>query len=146
MRIVIEPDDSAGQRKIAMGLQECSLAEVIEQDLSTDGVDIRMRQAMVLLKEERVIRRPFDYTWIMVMVNQGFVEDLKPFVSYQSFREHLLEIGVRNVPCRSTLCNAYKKFSGKWPNLAFSDTDDPKETLRRNNVGRRFLSAFKKKK
>ena len=91
-----------------------------------------MRQAIELLKEERVIRRPFDYTWVMVVVNQGFVEGLKPFVSYQSFREYLLEVGVRKVPCRSTLCNAYKKYSGRWPNWSFIDTEDPKEILRRN--------------
>ena len=146
MIIIIEPADNAGQIKIARGLHECNLADVIEQELGAGNVECRMRHAVEQLQEDGVFKRPFDHTWIMVVVQQGFAEGLKPFGSPQSYRDYLREIGVKDVPCRSTLSSAYKKYSGRWPNLTFSDTDDPKETLRRNNVGRRFLSAFNKKK
>lgn len=146
MKIFLEPADDAGLRDIAIGLQRLGFVEVLEQELGVGDVEYRMRQAVETLQKERVFKRPFDHTWILVVVQQGFADGLKPFVSPQSYRDYLREIGVKSVPCRSTLSSAYKKVSGKWPNLAFSDTDDPKETLRRNNVGRRFLSAFKKKK
>lgn len=146
MRVILEPSDSEELREFATSLKKLGLAEVIERELRTDAVEHRMRRAIEQLKEDGVLKHPFDHTWIMVVVQQGFAEGLKPFRSSQSYRDYLREIGVKKFPCRSTLSCAYKKYSGRWPNLIFSDTDDPKETLRRNNVGRRFLCAFNKKK
>ena len=146
MRVIMEPGDSAEMREFAASLKKLGLAEVMEQELGAGDVEYRLRHAVEQLQEDGVFKRPFDHTWIMVVVQQGFAEGLKPFRSPQSYRDYLREIGVKDVPCRSTLSSAYKKYSGRWPNLTFSDTDDPKETVRRNNVGRRFLSAFNKKK
>ena len=145
MRVIMEPNDSIEMREFAASLKKLGLAEVLEREQRTDDVEHRMRRAVEQLKGDGVFKHPFDHTWIMVVVQQGFAEGLKPFRSPQSYRDYLNEIGVKDVPCRSTLSNAYKKYSGRWPNLIFSDTDDPKETLRRNNVGRRFLCAFNKK-
>ena len=145
MRVILELDDSDEMREFAASLKKLGLAEVMEWEMRTGDVEHRMRHAVEQLQEKGVFKHPFDHTWIMVVVQQGLAEGLKPFRSPQSYRDYLNEIGVKNVPCRSTLSNAYKKYSGRWPNLIFSDTDDPKETLRRNNVGRRFLCAFNKK-
>ena len=146
MKIILEPGDSAEMREFANSLKKLGLAEVMEQELGAGDVEYRMRQTVELLQKDNVFKHPFDHTWIMVVVQQGFAEGLKPFGSPQSYRKYLKEIGVKCIPCRSTLSSAYKKYSGRWPNLTFTDTDDPGETLRRNNVGRRFLSAFNKKK
>ncbi|MBR5393557.1 MAG: hypothetical protein IK144_06495, partial [Bacteroidaceae bacterium] len=59
---------------------------------------------------------------------------------------YLIDIGVKHVPSRGTLYNRKWECKGEYPNLSFTDTDDPTETLRRNNVGRRFLSAVNRGK
>ena len=94
MRVILEPGDSAELRAFAASLKMLGLAEVTEQELGAGDVEYRMRQAVEQMQEEGVLKRPFDHTWIMVVVQQGFADGLKPFGSPQSYREYLMEVGV----------------------------------------------------
>ena len=90
-----------------------------------------------------VLRNPFDYTWIMVAINDGVVPDLTAFSSPKKFLDYLSLVGVKNVPCRSTISAWNCKVVGKFPDWVFTDTDGRTEKLRRINVVRQFLSALK---
>jgi hypothetical protein len=57
--------------------------------------------------------------------------------------DYLSLVGVKNVPCRSTISAWNCKVVGKFPDWVFTDTDGRTEKLRRINVVRQFLSALK---
>lgn len=144
MRIILEPADKAEVRSLAKSLEDLGLATVIDDEQGTNDINSRVCQAVELLEKEKVIKHAFDYKWIMEVINQGKVKGLAKFDNPNSFREYLIDIGVKYVPSRGILYNRKWECRGEYPNLTFIDTDDPTEVLRRNNVGRRFLSAVNK--
>ena len=144
MRIILEPADKAELRALARSLEDLGLATVIDDEQGTNDINSRVCQAVELLQKEKAIKHAFDYKWIMEVIDQGLVKGLGKFDNPNSFREYLIDIGVKHVPSRGTLYNKKWECRGEYPNLTFTDTDDPKEVLRRNNVGRRFLSAVNK--
>ena len=108
----------------------------------------------------------YDYTWVMMAINEGLVDDYDGFRSPQAFLDYLYEIGIEGLPTRFTLFRAYSKTLDsypnwtfldmddaseslrriKYPNWTFLDMDDASESLRRINVVKQFLSAFGKAK
>jgi hypothetical protein len=104
------------------------------KEYGIDEMNRRMAVALMTLKQNGAIRRLFDYTWIMVGINDGAVEGLGAFKSPQSFMDYLRNLGVEHVPSRTTLSTWFGKVYGKYPNWVFTDTDDPKEIMRRKNV------------
>lgn len=146
MRIILETADKAEVRTLAQSLEGLGLATVIDDEQGTNDINSRVCQAVELLQKEKVIKHAFDYKWIMEVIDQGHTKELGKFDNSNSFREYLIDIGVKNVPSRGTLYNRKWECKGEYPNLSFTDTDDPTETLRRNNVGRRFLSAVNRGK
>ena len=137
----MEPADKAEVRAFAKSLEDLGLATVIEDEQGANDINSRVCQAVDLLQKEKVIKHAFDYKWIMEVINQGKLKELGKFDNPNSFREYLIGIGVENLPSRGTLYNRKWECRGEYPNLTFTDTDDPTEVLRRNNVGSRFLSA-----
>lgn len=144
MRVILEPADKAEVRALAKSLEGLGLATVIEDEQGTNDINCRVCHAVELLQKEKVIKHALDYKWIMEVIDQGLVKGLGKFDNPNSFREYLIDIGVMKVPSRGTLYNKKWECRGEYPNLTFTDTDDPTEVLRRNNVGRRFLSAVYK--
>ncbi len=144
MRIILEPADKAEVRALAKSLEDLGLATVISEEQGANDINRRVGRAMELLQKEHAFKRAFDYKWIMEVINQGHLKGLNKFDNPNSFREYLIGIGVKNVPSRGTLYNRKWECRGEFPNLTFTDTDNPAEVLRRNNVGRRFLSAVNK--
>ena len=106
-------------------------------------LDRRVSLALQVLETNDVLRNPFDYTWIMVAINEGVVPDLTAFSSPKKFLDYLSLVGVKNIPCRSTISAWNCKVVGKFPDWVFTDTDGRTEKLRRINVVRQFLSALK---
>ena len=102
-----------------------------------------MPEVELVCNKDCPIRNPFDYTWIMVAINDGVVPDLTAFSSPKKFLDYLSLVGVKNVPCRSTISAWNCKVVGKFPDWVFTDTDGRTEKLRRINVVRQFLSALK---
>ena len=109
-----------------------------------DEVNRRMTIALNLMKQVGVIRYGYDYTWIMVAINDGAIKGLGAFKSPQSFMDYLRNLGVENVPSRTTLSTWFGKVFGSYPNWEFTDTEDPQEILRRKNVVRQLISVLNK--
>ena len=100
------------------------------------------KQAILELKEDRVIRRPRDYAWIMAALEQNVIAEYDCLYSSQAFIDYLELLGIKDLPDRTTLYRAYNLIDGKYPQWSFFDDPDDKEVLRRINVVVRFKSAF----
>ena len=117
-----------------------------EKQVDDEHVDVfeRARLALRILNEEGVIKRKGDYAYIYKLIDKGHVKGLGKFESTKSFLLFLKEMGVKDLPGCTTIDEAYKKIDGRFPNWKFTDTDDPGRTIRRINVGNRFLSVMNK--
>ena len=117
-----------------------------EKQVDDEHVDVfeRARLALRILNEEGVIKRKGDYAYIYKLIDKGHVKGLGKFDSTKSFLLFLKEMGVKDLPGCTTIDEAYKKIDGRFPNWKFTDTDDPGRTIRRINVGNRFLSVMNK--
>ena len=104
-------------------------------------VDERVRKAVLTLKSEGVLRHLYDYTWLMVVMNQ--TEGLPSFDTPQSFVTYLEGLQLADLPEVSSVKKAYGNVLGNFPNWTFLDRDTT-EATRRINVAKRFLSIYRK--
>jgi len=109
-----------------------------------DEINRRMACALSKLLANKAIRFNYDYTWIMVAINDGVINGLGSFRSPQKFIDYLKELGIEHVPSRTTLSTYYNKVIGMFPNWEYTDTEDPQEILRRKNVVRQLISMLNK--
>lgn len=103
--------------------------------------DNRIKKSIINLKEERLLKHLYDYTWIMQVMND--TKDMPHFDSPQSFLDYLKMLGIESLPEVSSLKKAYGKVIGKFPEWTFLDADAT-ETNRRINVAKRFMSEYRK--
>ena len=143
--IVLRIEDSSYDSFIAL-LNLCPSIEMVAEYSEEEvrkHLDICVKEAIEELRNQKTFRKSSDYTYIMQVINDTKVEDAPFFQTPDSFRDYLREIGVREIPGRSTLYETIQIMKGEYPHWTF---DDPKikevETLRRNNVGRQFLSTL----
>ena len=147
-QITINVEDSVYEHVLAV-LQLCQQVEVVSTEDGFDSMEQRdycTKRAFGVLQNNGVIKFPYDFTWIYVAMNQYVVEGIEGFNSPKAYIEYLKELGVDKLPHRSTISNNYHKVEGVFPDWSFSDTDDPREVLRRKNVVNQFLSAFRRAK
>ena len=111
-------------------------------EYSLEEMSRRMALALDTLKKSGIIPRLYDYTWIMVGINDGVVEGMGAFKSPQSFMDYLQSLGVEPVPSRTTLSSWFGKVLGKYPDWVFTDTNDPQEILRRKNVVSQLIKVL----
>ena len=104
------------------------------------------KRYLKMLEQDGTIRHKYDYTWIMVAINDGAINGLGSFRSPQRFMDYLKELGVEHVPSRTTLSTCFNKVIGSYPNWEFIDTQDPQEILRRKNIINQLISALNKAK
>lgn len=120
--------------------------EIVCREESTDyglgDMDRRMALALEVLKQNHTIRHLYDYTWIMVAIGDGVINELGGFRSPQSFMDYLSSLGVERIPSRTTLSSWFNKVVGTYPDWEFTDTNDPQIILRRKNVVRQLISAL----
>ena len=143
-RIIIEVEDSAYEPVVGM-LKLCNgvwIASVLESMDVMDDRDACMRYAITALRRNKVFRRHYDYSWIMQAINDGVMDDYEEFESPQTFINYLCEIGIDELPDRSTISRACSNVYDSYPNWQFMDVTKPSEILRRKNVVKQFLSAF----
>jgi len=143
-QILIEIEDEAYEKFLGM-LELCPLIRVLSETEVADmklQCDQCMKQAILELKADRVIRRPRDYAWIMAALEQNVIAGYDGFYSSQAFIQYLELLGITDLPDRTTLYRAYNLIDGKYPQWSFLDNPDAKEALRRNNIVVRFRSAF----
>lgn len=143
-QIVLNLDDEAFEPFMGM-LGLCPQVEVVEECEIADVLnnrDLCMKQAIETLRTNRVFRHMYDYTWIMLALNDGVLEDYDGFKSPQAFLDYLYEIGIEGLPSRITLFIAYSKTLDSYPDWTFIDVKNASEALRRKNVVKQFLSAY----
>ena len=72
-------------------------------------------------------------------------EGLPHYDTPQLFLKHFAQLGIAPLPDVSSINRIFSKMVGKFPNWTFVNKDKT-ETVRRNNVGRRYLNAYKNEK
>ena len=114
-----------------------------EEETPTESTDAeeRIRAAINILQNEGTLKYLYDYAWLMQAMND--TADLPHFDTPQSFLNYMQIIGVRDLPEVSSVKKAYGKVVGTFPEWTFLDADAT-ECNRRVNVGRRFMSAYRK--
>ncbi len=141
---MLEIEDSAYEQFMGMvGL--CPSVKVVCESGITDVMNDRdqcMVYAIQTLRNNHVFRFGYDYTWIMMAINEGLVDDYEGFKSPQAFLDYLYEIGIEKLPTRYSLSLAYSKTLNSYPEWTFIDVENACETLRRKNVVKQFLSAY----
>ena len=134
--IVVRVDDAAFERLMGM-LSLCPSVEVVEVNesavLSSGPLAIRIRHAIVQLREERLLRRMYDYAWLKVAMDSD--DDLPSFESAQKYIDYLGgELQLDGLPSESSVSKMMDAARGQLFNWTFSDTSDAQETTRRNNI------------
>ena len=143
--IVMRVDDAAFERLMGM-LSLCPSVEVVEVNetavLSSGPLAIRIRHAIVRLREERLLRRMYDYAWLKVAMDSD--DDLPSFESAQNYIDYLGgELQLDGLPSESSVSKMMDAARGQLFNWTFSDTSDAQETTRRNNIVKRFFNLMR---
>lgn len=146
-RIVLDVQENISKTVVDM-LQLCSGVEIVnvgEEELaSEEQVAACVAQAIAELRADKIAFRSYDFTWILVAMNQYVVEDIEGFRSPQAFVDYLRLAGVEELPFRTSL--HINNVEGIFPDWQFVDTEEPQEVLRRINIVKRFLSAYRRAK
>ena len=143
--IVVRVDDAAFESLMGM-LSLCPSVEVVEVNesavLSSGPLAIRIRHAIVQLREARLLRRMYDYAWLKVAMDSD--DDLPSFESAQKYIDYLGgELQLDGLPSESSVSKMMDAARGQLFNWTFSDTSDAQETTRRNNIVKRFFNLMR---
>lgn len=143
-QVLLSIEDDAYEKVMGM----LSLCPSVNVESSVDVADTErdcdrcVKYAINTLRRNGVFRHVYDYTWIMMAINQGLIEGLDAFRSPQAFLDYLTELGIDKLPTRFSISLAYSKTLDTYPNWTFIDVADACEILRRKNVVKQFLSAY----
>ncbi|WP_028904204.1 hypothetical protein [Prevotella sp. P6B4] len=148
IQILIEIENEAYEPFMGM-MRLCPAVRVVSSSMAVEArsvVDRCVAMAIRQLRDDKVFKRPGDYTYIMKGANEGVIKDMGFFYYPSEFLAYLREIGIDELPGRNTLYDGMTRTFGKYPDWTFSDHPTPAEVLRRKNVLKRFLSAYTKMK
>ena len=149
--MVVPDDKMALVNELSKAIAEMEIVEVKE----IDSIDQFQRKPPMerldyaihaVDNEQGLLINRYDYTWLYATIQQGQLEGIEKFHSVDSFRKHLINIGIENVPSNSTISGRYGCLRHKFPDWVFSDGCDATEAQRRINVATRFSSIFYKGK
>ena len=133
--------DSEGNMKMdASQVPVMPHTEVDKEKEKPDLDDEWIVECIKKLKEEKALKRLFDYTWVMEVMNQ--TKGLPKFNTPSSFIHYLNVHGITPLPSEDTINKKQNKFIGTFPNWVFTDCDTT-EANRRINVGKRFLTLLR---
>lgn len=100
----------------------------------------------VIVEEKGLLANRYDFAWLYAAIQEELLKGIKMFHSVASFRQYLINIGIKNVPSNSTISDRFACLRHNYPDWVFSDNCDTKETQRRINIAKRFLSLYFKGK
>jgi len=144
-QIVIEIEDEAYEPFMGM-LRLCPAVKVVGTSMVVETRDVIDRcfveAIMELQADKKVYKRPSDLAYIMIGVNDGAINGVDYYLTPDAFIGYLLQIGVDQLPKRSTIYNKVNDTVGKFPDWSFVHDVKPKEKIRRKNLFLRFSSAF----
>lgn len=143
--IVLRIEDSALEAFLGM-VKLCpsvEVVDVVESALLYRGqLSQRIREAILQLRVENLLRRKFDYAWLKEAMNS--LDDMPSFESAQKFLDYLSdELGLDDLPCESSISKMMDSPRGKIFDWTFSDTTDEVEKTRRNNIVKRFFCLMR---
>lgn len=151
--IVVPDDKMALLQELGKAINGMEIVEVKDMDCieefqrktPMERLDFAIRSVDC---EKGVLVNRYDFAWLYAAVQHKLLKDVEPFHSVESFRQHLIKIGIKNVPSNSTITGKYSCLQNKYPDWKFTDKygRDTTEELRRINVVRRFLSLYHKGK
>ena len=125
-------------------MPEVEIEKVIEVEDVNSIYDLAFKSAIEELRHLKILKRPRDYAWIMVGIEQDLENDLRSFSSTRSFIAYMSIIGIWGLPSNTALFNATKLVDGIYPDWVFLDDIDKSEERRRKEIYQLFLVAFKK--
>ena len=143
--VVLRIDDAAFEKFMGM-VSLCSQVEVVEIDeaavMGHGQMALRIREAILQLRTEHLLRRKFDYAWLKVAMDS--TDDMPSFESAQRYLDFLsTELKLDDLPCESSISKMMDAARGQLFNWTFSDTSDAQETTRRNNIVKRFFNLLR---
>ena len=146
--VILRIEDEALENFLGL-IRLCPSVEVVEVDeaavMCEGAMAIRIREAIVQLRDEHLLRRKFDYAWLKVAMDS--TEDMPSFESAQRYLDYLcVELKLDDLPCESSISKMMDTARGQLFNWTFSDTSDAQETTRRNNIVKRFFNLMKGRK
>ena len=108
--------------------------------------DKKIKTAVEIMKKEKVIKHLYDYAYIMKIMNE--TEELPSFNSPKSFLDYFKGLGITDLPGEDSIKKKVNATFGNHPSWTFTDTKgkDANEAKRRNAVGNRYLSIYRKGK
>ena len=143
-QIILNVEDAAYEQFMGM-VALCPQLEVFSDgDVyeTRDVVDMCVARAIKTLVKRRTLRYAYDYSFIMLAINQGLVDKQLFFFNPLEFIDYLKEIGIEKLPGKSSLYDAIAQIHGSYPDWTFGDHPSAFENIRRKNVFKQFLSAF----
>lgn len=123
-------------------VKELSGVEAFQRKPPMERFDYALK---AIVEERNVIANKYDFAWLFTVIQEECLKGIKMFNSVKSFRQHLKEIGIKEVPSNSTISDKYCHQYGDFPDWKFTDCDLT-ETRRRINVAKRFVCLFTKGK
>jgi hypothetical protein len=146
--IVLRIEDAAMEDFMAL-VRLCPSVEVVDVDEAAvpceSTMSARIREAIMQLRAERLLKRKFDYAWLKVAMDS--TDDMPSFESAQRFLDYMRdELMLDDLPCESSISKMMDMARGQLFYWTFSDTSDAQETTRRNNIVKRFFCLMRGRK
>ena len=148
--IVVPDDKVALVEELVKAIPDMEIVEVKDVDSieefqrkpPMERLDFAIRRVD---SEKGLLVNRYDFAWLYAAIQEGQLKGIEKYKSVNSFRQHLINIGIKNVPSNSTISCWYGYLRHLFPNWVFSDCDAT-ERQRRINVAKRFLSLYNKGK
>ena len=115
-------------------------------DDNLSSLDKQIKTAVEIMKKEKVIKHLYDYAYIMMIMNE--TKDLPTFKSPKSFLDYFKDLRIIDMPGEDSIKKKVNATFDHHPSWIFTDTKgkDANEAKRRNAIGSRFLSIYRKGK
>lgn len=146
---IVGPDDKVALvRELVKTIPDMEIVEVKDVDRITEfqrkppmeRLDFAIRR---VASEKGLLVNRYDFAWLYAAIQEGQLKGIEKYKSVNSFRQHLINIGIKNVPSNSTISCWFGYLHHKYPDWVFTDCDAT-ERQRRINVVKRILSIYNK--
>ena len=139
-QVVLRIDDAAFEKFMGM-VSLCPQVEIVDVDESavpTQGqLAVRIREAIMQLRAERLLRRKFDYAWLKVAMDS--TDDLPSFESAQRYLDYMRdELMLDDLPCESSISKMMDMARGQLFYWTFSEH----QATPRNHTQKQHREAF----
>jgi hypothetical protein len=151
--IVVPDDKVALVEELVKAIPDMEIVEVKHVDSieefqrkpPMERLDFAIRR---IDSEKGLLVNRYDFAWLYAAVQHKLLKGIEAFHSVDSFRQHLINIGIKNVPSNSAITGKYGCVQHRFPDWKFTDKRgrDTTEVQRRINVVKRFLSLYYKGK